>query len=61
MVSGPPHERRIVGRVHRQLSVAAPLVFVWSATLVALSLARSQGLVPIDELFLDPSTLAGSP
>ena len=53
--------RRALGHAHRQLSLAGPLVVVWSVILTVLAIARSQELVPLDDLFLDPSTLADAP
>jgi hypothetical protein len=59
--AGEVGERRRRGSFGRQLSSIAPLLLVWTVTLVPLYASAAQDRVPTERLFLDPATLTGQP
>lgn len=54
-------DRRRAVAFRRQLRLASALAIVWSFGLLAIAVAGSRNDAEIEELFLDPAYLAGSP
>jgi hypothetical protein len=54
-------DRRAPILLSRQLQHAMPLAVVWMVGLVVLWIASLQDAASLEELFLDPATLAGQP
>jgi len=55
------HERRRGFSLRQQLRVLTPVLLLWLIGLCVLLIARVQTVAPLEHLFLDPTSITGSP